>query len=81
MCFFTHAVVLGVGYWIGKQYSEGFTVRQLPIDPANPNSQEFVIHVEKKDAGNCGFWQKSRCCQEHPTVSAAVDQRFEKKDN
>uniref|UniRef100_A0A1I7UG72 CX domain-containing protein n=1 Tax=Caenorhabditis tropicalis TaxID=1561998 RepID=A0A1I7UG72_9PELO len=66
MCFFTHAVVLGVGYWIGKQYSEGVTVRQLPIDPSNPNSQEFVIHVEKKDP--VGFWQRSRCCQEHPRV-------------
>ncbi|UMM14024.1 hypothetical protein L5515_002014 [Caenorhabditis briggsae] len=66
MCFFTHTVILGVGYWIGKQYSDGFRVSQLPIDPNNPNTQEYVIHVEKKP--NCAFWQKSRCCEEHPSV-------------
>ncbi|EGT60399.1 hypothetical protein CAEBREN_06707 [Caenorhabditis brenneri] len=79
MCFFTHAVVLGVGYWIGKQYSDGFTVRQLPIDPSNPNVQEYVLHVEKKP--QCGgFWYKSRCCQENPEFQK-VTEGMEKKDN
>uniref|UniRef100_A0A8R1ISK3 Uncharacterized protein n=1 Tax=Caenorhabditis japonica TaxID=281687 RepID=A0A8R1ISK3_CAEJA len=58
MHFFSTVAALGVGYWIGKRYSGDFTVCRLPIDPAKPDTKEFLVRIEKKETCErpFGFW-------------------------
>ncbi|EFP03012.1 hypothetical protein CRE_28171 [Caenorhabditis remanei] len=46
MGFFSHAAMLGVGYFIGKSYCFRYRVHQLPNEP---DASEISFRVERKE--------------------------------
>ncbi|CCD61308.1 NADH dehydrogenase [ubiquinone] 1 alpha subcomplex subunit 1 [Caenorhabditis elegans] len=52
MGFFSHAAMLGVGYWIGKSYCFRYKIHQLPTDP---DASEISFRIERKEGAGPFF--------------------------
>ncbi|CAI2299783.1 unnamed protein product [Caenorhabditis sp. 36 PRJEB53466] len=67
MGFFSHAAMLGIGYWIGKSYCFRYKVTQLPNEP---DSSEILLRVERKEGAPfwASTWNHHHYCHARPAV-------------